>query len=60
MLEVKNRFDEKQAYAVRCPSCHCFMNVPGITLNTDTYINCWNCGARGRTEKWIKGGRLCR
>lgn len=57
MYEQKNRFDEKRIYAVRCPSCHCFMNVPGITLNNDKHIRC-RCGAIGKTEKWIAGGQL--
>lgn len=57
MLEQKSRFDEKRIYAVRCPSCHQFMNVPGVTLNEDKHIKC-RCGAVGRTDKWIEGGRL--
>ena len=52
--------DEKRVYAVRCPSCKRFMNVPGVTLNTEKYIKCWNCRALGRTDKWIAGGQICR
>ena len=52
-----NRYDEKRIYAVRCPSCRQFMNVPGITLNNDKYIRC-RCGVIGRTDVWIKGGQL--
>lgn len=52
------KFDESRVYAARCPSCRRFMNVPGITLNTEKYIKCYNCGAQGRAEKWAKGGVL--
>lgn len=55
-----NHFDTMRVYACRCPSCKRFMNVPGATLNTEKYIKCWNCGARGRTERWVEGGRICR
>ena len=51
------KYDERRIYAVRCPSCHQFMNVPGVTLNKDKHIKC-RCGIIGRTEKWIEGGQL--
>ena len=60
MLEVKNRFDERRVYAARCPSCKKFMNVPGVTLNTERYIRCRNCKAIGKTMKWVQGGQVCR
>lgn len=52
------RFDEKRVYAARCPSCKRFMNVPGVTLNNEKYIKCWNCRALGKTKKWVEGGQL--
>ena len=52
---VEAKFDNMRVYACRCPSCKRFMNVPGTTLNNEKYIKCWNCGAKGRTEKWIGG-----
>ena len=59
-LKPNIKFDEGRVYAGRCPSCKRFMNIPGVTLNNDKYIKCWNCGARGRTEKWVAGGQICR
>lgn len=56
---IKEHFDEARVYACRCPSCKRFMNVHGGTLNEAKYIKCWNCGALGRTNKWIKGGQIC-
>jgi len=60
MSEQKNRFDTMRVYAGRCPSCKRFMNIAGVTLNNEKHIKCWNCGAIGRTEKWIAGGQICR
>ena len=53
-------FDETRIFAVRCPSCKLFMNVPGVTLNKDKYIKCHNCGAQSKVTNWVKGGQICR
>lgn len=52
-------YDEKRVFAVRCPSCKLFMNVPGITLNKDRYIKCYKCGAQSKVTNWVKGGQIC-
>lgn len=55
MQEQKNLFNSARVYACRCPSCKRLMNVPGITLNNEKYIECWNCKARSRSERWVEG-----
>ena len=52
------KYDEKRAYACRCPSCKRFMNVSGTALNNDKYIICWNCKAISKTKKWVEGSQL--
>ena len=53
MQDVKT-FDELRAYTCRCPSCKRFRNISGSSLNNETYIKCWLCGAKSRTQNWTK------
>jgi uncharacterized paraquat-inducible protein A len=53
------KFDNTRIYTCRCPACKMAMNIPGITLNTEKHIRCWNCNALGRVDKWIQGGQIC-
>ena len=59
-MEDVVKFDAMRVYACRCPSCKRFMNVPGVTLNNEKYIECWNCRARSRSEKWVEGSYVRR